>query len=102
MYTTAFSKIKKIKTIIFINELLTNAKERKYKAQKEITPPSDNDIHRFGELLDLIDHPVNTDDYTVSPKQKPPTYSVVEMHRPCDSISPEANKMQMQLRDPLL
>ena len=104
MYTTAFSKIKKIKTIIFINELLTNAKERQYKAQKQITPPPDNDIHRFGELLDLIDHPVNTDDYTVSPKQKPnePTYSVVEMHRPCDSISPEANKMHMQLRDPLL
>ena len=89
-----FSKIKKTKPIIMINGLLTNAEEPKCKIRKQITPPPDDDIHRFGELLDLIDRPVNTDDYTVSPKQKPkePTYSVVEVHHPCDPAPSDNNK----------
>ena len=66
-YTTVFSKIKKTKPAIMISGLLSNAEEPKCKNRQQITPPPDNDIHRFGELLDLIDRPVNTDDYTVSP-----------------------------------
>ena len=97
MYTTVFSKIKKTKLLILINGLLTNAEEPKCKTRKQISPPPDNDIHRFGELLDLIDRPVNTDDYTVSSKQKPkePTYSVVEVHHPCDPASSNAPKKEM-------
>jgi hypothetical protein len=93
-YTTVFSKIKKTKPIIMINGLLTNAEEPKCKPRIQISPPPDNDIHRFGELLDLIDRPVNTDDYTVSPKQKPkePTYSVVEVHHPRNPAPTDANK----------
>ena len=52
-------------------QLLTklNAEEPKHKTRMQITPPPDNDIHRFGELLDLIDCPVNTDDYVYSVSQ---------------------------------
>ena len=48
------------------------------------SPPPDHDIHRFNELLDMIDHPVNTDDYKVPLKQTPvnPTHSVVGVHQP--------------------
>ena len=46
--------------------------------------PHDDDIHRFNELLDIIDRPVNTSDYQAELRQKPvvPTQTVVEMHRP--------------------
>ena len=46
--------------------------------------PLDQDIHRFNELLDMIDRPVNTNDYKVPHMQNPvqPTHSVVEVHKP--------------------
>ena len=51
------------------------------------SPPPDNDIHRFDELLDELDCPVNTEDYSTAPLLRPPpvkpTYSVVEVHQPC-------------------
>ena len=62
-------------------------KKLKQRKQKRINhePPPDNNIHRFHELLDMIDHPVNTNDYNipqVRPKPVEPTYSVVEIPKP--------------------
>ena len=56
----------------------------KPKPKRHWSPPPDDDIHRFNELLDMIDRPVNTNDYKVPHKQKPvkPTQSVVEVHHP--------------------
>ena len=41
-------------------------------------------MHRFNELLDMIDRPVNTNDYEVPLRKDPvePTHSVVEIHQP--------------------
>ena len=56
--------------------------------QRRWSPPPDDDIHRFNELLDMIDGPANTNDYNVpiplNDRQKPvkPTQSVVEVHQP--------------------
>ena len=64
----------------------------KTKPEYQGNPPPDDDIHRFHELLDMIDRPVNTNDYKVPPKQeKPvkPTQSVVEVHQPCDLAAPD-------------
>lgn len=47
--------------------------------------PADNDIHKFDELLDMIDGPVHTSDYNipqVEPKRDKPTQSVVELPKP--------------------
>ena len=49
-------------------------------------PPPDEDIHRFHEVLDIIDRPINTNDYELlsSAKQPPnsePTHSVVEISK---------------------
>ena len=55
------------------------------------TPPTDEDIHRFHELLDFIDRPANTNDYKipqVQPKPVEPTRSVVELPQP--QLSPAA------------
>ena len=58
----------------------------KAKPKSHCSSPPDDDIHRFNELLDIIDRPVNTSDYNVPLKKKPvqtqPTQSVVEMHHP--------------------
>ena len=49
--------------------------------QHRYSPPPDNDTHRFDELLDELDCPVNTDDYNATPLLEPvePTFSVVEL-----------------------
>lgn len=51
---------------------------------RESLPP-DDDIHRFNEVLDMIDRPVNTNDYTLPIGQKTiePTCSEVVVHKPC-------------------
>ena len=54
-------------------------------AGSHVSLPPDDDIHRFNELLDIIDRPVNTDDYRVPLlRQRPvgPTRSVVEVQQP--------------------
>ena len=45
--------------------------------QHRYSPPPDNDTHRFDELLDELDCPVNTDDYNATPLLEPvePTFS---------------------------
>ena len=83
-YISVFSKIKKTKPGRMIDRLFTDT-DPKPKPKRHWSPPPDDDIHRFNELLDMIDRPVNTNDYKVPVlKQKPvkPTQSVVEVHHP--------------------
>ena len=82
-YTTVFSKMKTTKICIKINGLFTDNAEQKPKPKLQ-NIPRDDDIHRFNELLDIIDRPVNTSGYQAELRQKPvvPTQTVVEMHRP--------------------
>ena len=66
-----------------IDRLFTNAPKPNPKCHW--SPPPDDDIHRFNELLDVIDRPANSEDYKVPLKQqKPvkPTQSVVEVYHP--------------------
>ena len=84
---SVFSKIEKIKKAEnMIGKLFTaSAPKPKPESHCACSAPPDCDIHRFNELLDVIDRPVNTNDYNVPLKKKPvqkPTQSVVEMHHP--------------------
>ena len=84
-YTTVFSKIKKTKIGRKIDKVFTANAEPKPEPKPENVPP-DDDIHRFNELLDMIDRPVNTNDYQaeliIGQKPVVPTQSVVEVHIP--------------------
>ena len=85
MYTPVFSKLRMTMLGRMIDRLFTDSADPKPKPDRHCSPPPDDDIHRFNELLDVIDRPVNTYDYTVSLKEKPvqkPTQSVVEVHQP--------------------
>ena len=69
-----------------IDRLFTDANP-KPEPERHWSPLPDDDIHRFNELLDVIDRPVNTQDYKVHvhiKKQEPvkPTQSVVEVYQP--------------------
>ena len=85
-YTSLFSKIKETKLGRMIDRLSTNHQKPKPR-QCRSSPPPDNDIHRFDEVLCELDCPVNTDDYNPAPLRRPspvqPTCSVVEVHHPC-------------------
>ena len=64
----------------------------KPKPEYHWSPPPDDDIHRFNELLDMIDRPVNTYDYKVPVKQQEPvkaTQSLVEVHQPHHLAAPD-------------
>ena len=81
-----------------IDRLFTDT-NRKQKPERHWSPPPDDDIHRFNELLDMIDRPVNTYDYEVPVKQqKPvkPTQSVVEVHQPHDLAADHAEAADKQ------
>ena len=52
IYTTVFSMIKKTK---LGRQFFTDTKPKRH-----WSPPPDDDIHQFNELLDMIDRPVNT------------------------------------------
>ena len=75
--------------------LLTRADQE---VRRHLSLPPDDDIHRFNELLDIIDRPVNTDDYRVPLlRQNPvePTKTVVEVHQPyLPPPEPEQNTSQ--------
>ena len=85
-HTTVFSKVKKTRLGIMISGLLTKTVDPKQKFKHQNTPPPDDDIHRFNELLDVIDRPVNTNNYTVpltcTQKPREPTHSVIEVYHP--------------------
>jgi hypothetical protein len=82
-YTAVYSKVRRTKIGRKIEKLFTENAEPKPKPKLE-NIPADDDIHRFNELLDIIDHPVNTNDYRAELRPKPvvPTQTVVEVHRP--------------------
>ena len=65
-----------------VNRLFTGT-DQKTKGNRQ-SAQLDHDIHRFGELLDVIDRPVDDNDYEVALKQTPPkpTQSVVEVQKP--------------------
>ena len=85
-YTGLFSKVKKTKFGAMMDRLFTYSDQEPKPRQRRHSPPPDNDIHRFDELLDQLDCPVNTDDYNTIPllEQTPdePTFSVVELPKP--------------------
>ena len=94
-YTTAFSVLKKTRPFQMTHGFLTRADQE---ARHCLSLPPDDDIHRFNELLDIIDRPVNTDDYRVPLlRQNPvePTKTVVEVHQPyLAPPEPEQNTSQ--------
>ena len=77
-YSTLFSKVEKIVPIKMLKKLFISANDTK---EKQNLPPDDDD-HRFHELLDIIDCPINTNDGNVPLKRVEPTCSVVEVHKP--------------------
>ena len=88
------SKIKETSTCIKLKEMLGLQKEKRANHR---LPPGDGNIHRSHELLDMIDHPVNNNDYNV-PQVKPepakPTQSVVEL-----SINPDLVPLSQLMRE---
>ena len=102
IYTSVFSKIYKTKLGRMIDKLFTDA-DPKPKPERHWSPPPDDDIHRFNELLDVIDRPVNTYDYKVPVKQQEPvkpTQSVVEVHQPRDLAAPDPEEVANSLHIP--
>ena len=81
-YTSAFTKLKVTKYGRKFDNFLTG-RDPTPKPQQQ-SPPPDDDIHRFNEVLDMIDRPANTNDYNVPQDQHPvaPTHTVVEVHKP--------------------
>ena len=86
-YTTVFSKFEKTKSGRMIDRLFTDTDPKPNPRLRRWSQPPDDDIHRFDELLEELDCPINTDDYNTIPLLRPtpvePTYSVVEVHHPC-------------------
>ena len=68
--------------------------------ERHWSPPPNDEIHRFNELLSVIDHPINTYDYKVPVKQQEPvkpTQSVVEVHQPHDLAAPDPEEVASTL-----
>ena len=101
-YTSVFSKIHKTKLGSMIDRLFTDT-DQKSKPERHWSPPPDDDIHRFNEILDMIDRPVNTCDYEVPVKQQvpvKPTQSVVEVHHHHDLAAPDPEEVANSLHIP--
>ena len=82
-YTTIFSKIKKTKPGRIIDRLFTNT-DPKLKPKRHRSPPPDDDIHRFNELLDMIDRPIKTIQCYLKSKQ----IKASETHPVCSGGAP--------------
>ena len=82
-YTSIFSKVKQTKAGRKLDGFLTQTTQPKPKPKRQ-SPPPDDDIHRFHEVLDMIDHRVNTADYNVPQRQHAaaPTHTVVDVIEP--------------------
>ena len=96
-YTTVFSKVKKTKFGRMIDGLSTETQPKPNSRQRRFSPPPDDDIHRFDELMDELDCPIYTDDYNTIPLIRPtpvkPTQSVVELPKPCDLAAPDPEEV---------
>ena len=71
-------------SVIFVKVKGKFSKKKQKKVNHEPVP-ADEDIHQFYELLDMIDRPVNTNDYNipqVKPKPVVPTQTVIEPPKP--------------------
>ena len=71
-------------SVIFVKVKRKFSKKKQKKVNHEPVP-ADEDIHQIYKLLDMIDRPVNTNDYNipqVKPKPVEPTQSVVEPPKP--------------------
>ena len=92
-YTRVFSKGKETKCGRALKLLFSKAEpEPKVNSQSSLV---DDDNDRFHELIDLIDHPINTSDYQVKQTPPEPTQSVVEIGKPQNPPVPkkcEVNK----------
>jgi hypothetical protein len=98
-YTSVFSKIYKTKLGRMIDRLFTDA-DPKPKPERHWSPPPDDDIHRYYELFDVIDRPINSYDYEVPIKQQEPvkpTQSVVEVHQPHNLAAPDSEEVANSL-----
>ena len=64
-YTTLFSKLRRLKlcTHTTVDQLFTDTDQEQHTRLLCLSPLPDEDIHRFNELLDIIDGLVNTNDY---------------------------------------
>ena len=93
-YTSLFSRMKETMLGRRMDRLFTDTDPKPKPRVRQLTQPTDDDIHRFDDrnLLDDLDGPVYTGDYDTVPLidsvQMQPTYSVVEMHQPCHGVSP--------------
>ena len=78
-----FTKIQGSAICIIMMQKLTPKKQKRLDNHKLV--PIDEKIHQFHMLLDMIDHPVNTNDYNIPQIQRKPlkpTQSVVEIPKP--------------------
>ena len=83
-----YFRIQETSTIKKVNERLISKEKKKFD-DKPI--PADDDIHQFNELVDMIDRPVNTNDYNVSqvrPRPTKPTVSKSEVELPKPYLAP--------------
>ena len=85
-----FSRIHETAVCKKLSEMSEQGKQKRCNCQ----PPPDEGIH---ELLDMIDHPVNINDYSISQARlKPvkPTYSVVEIPKPHLATPPPLEEIE--------
>ena len=83
-----YSRIQELSTIKKMNERLIPREKKKFD-DKPI--PADGDIHQFNELVDMIDRPVNTNDYNVPqvrPRPAKPTVTKSEVELPKPYLAP--------------
>ena len=80
--TAIFSRVKNTRLGRMIDKTFAIS-DPKSKPECNQSQPPDNDIHRFNELLDMIDRPINTNDYTlpIDEKTMEPTSSEVVVHK---------------------
>ena len=93
-YTQISLKVKTTKLGRFLTKTAAPHPKRNEERQ---SPPPDDDIHRFHEVLDMIDRRVDTNDYNVPLRQHAvaPTHTVVEVHKP-QLVPPSSCAQQAQ------
>ena len=93
-YTSLFSRVKETKVVRRMDRLFTDTDPKLQPRVRQLTPPTDDNIHRFNDrnLLDDLDGSVYAGDYDTAPLinsvRIQPTYSVVEIHQPCHGVPP--------------